>query len=555
MRPSPEGDRWYRPMRASPAPSGPTTRSIADLIYSLRDTVRSGSASRSQKQNAACKPWAWAPRPWLATHDFPIEADVECPILLSSQGMHNFASEFDIIQQHGRLPSDDPGAGTNNDACRQIGGACPYRETTETRRGRVVCRPIPLFWAGALFALFSILLWNTPLSIPNPHAERDHPRTPPPSAFFTGPSGMDGLGVSENGLGSAPDLPALAIKAETNAGSPFRRGPRGEGDLVGKNAVSAAAAAVQQSLLRMEKVRTPPPPFPFYNVPPDIFSLRAPSQTTPIPSPRPLTFSPRAHLPPPRSQQAATEGKPPSSPPASAIKREPRLSEHATPPPSDPGSAAKRRKMSLGGASSAGMSTGGGTAEKDKDKGGKGLRHFSMKVCEKVESKQRTTYNEVADELVAEFSKPDDPRFCADQAYDEKNIRRRVYDALNVLMAMNIITKEKKEIMWKGLPATSESDVEHLREEKLGACEGGEENAHLRELVEQYNSYQALLQRNAARRRQGWCRAESSYRSSWCRRGRAQRWRWRSRRISKWCTSTSTGCRFRYTMEILSWPT
>lgn len=37
---------------------------------------------------------------------------------------------------------------------------------------------------------------------------------------------------------------------------------------------------------------------------------------------------------------------------------------------------------------------------------GKGLRHFSMKVCEKVESKGRTTYNEVADELVQEFSAP-----------------------------------------------------------------------------------------------------------------------------------------------------
>ncbi|PWA34720.1 winged helix-turn-helix DNA-binding domain, Transcription factor DP [Artemisia annua] len=40
------------------------------------------------------------------------------------------------------------------------------------------------------------------------------------------------------------------------------------------------------------------------------------------------------------------------------------------------------------------------------DKGGRGLRQFSMKVCEKVESKGRTTYNEVADELVAEFSDP-----------------------------------------------------------------------------------------------------------------------------------------------------
>ena len=39
--------------------------------------------------------------------------------------------------------------------------------------------------------------------------------------------------------------------------------------------------------------------------------------------------------------------------------------------------------------------------------GGKGLRHFSMKVCEKVESKGRTTYNEVADELVKDFSSPE----------------------------------------------------------------------------------------------------------------------------------------------------
>ena len=40
------------------------------------------------------------------------------------------------------------------------------------------------------------------------------------------------------------------------------------------------------------------------------------------------------------------------------------------------------------------------------DKCGKGLRHFSMKVCEKVRNKGTTTYNEVADELVAEFTNP-----------------------------------------------------------------------------------------------------------------------------------------------------
>ena len=41
-----------------------------------------------------------------------------------------------------------------------------------------------------------------------------------------------------------------------------------------------------------------------------------------------------------------------------------------------------------------------------KEKGGKGLRHFSMKVCEKVQRKGVTSYNEVADELVAEFTDP-----------------------------------------------------------------------------------------------------------------------------------------------------
>lgn len=46
--------------------------------------------------------------------------------------------------------------------------------------------------------------------------------------------------------------------------------------------------------------------------------------------------------------------------------------------------------------------------------------------------------------------------------YDQKNIRRRVYDALNVLMAMNIISKEKKEIRWIGLPTNSAQECQNL---------------------------------------------------------------------------------------------
>lgn len=134
------------------------------------------------------------------------------------------------------------------------------------------------------------------------------------------------------------------------------------------------------------------------------------------------------------------------------------------------------------------------------DKAGKGLRHFSMKVCEKVESKGRTTYNEVADELVEEFSNPEAMGLPHDQQYDEKNIRRRVYDALNVLMAMDIIAKEKKEIQWRGFPyASGAAGTEHLEGERVRMCARmGKKEAHLKELHEQITGVEQLMKRNVA---------------------------------------------------------
>ncbi|KAI9282136.1 E2F/DP family winged-helix DNA-binding domain-containing protein [Umbelopsis sp. AD052] len=75
-----------------------------------------------------------------------------------------------------------------------------------------------------------------------------------------------------------------------------------------------------------------------------------------------------------------------------------------------------------------------------------GLRHFSQQVCKKVREKQVTTYNAVADELASDIQS-----YYTEGQYDQKNIRRRVYDALNVLMAMGIIAKDRKEIRWLGI--------------------------------------------------------------------------------------------------------
>ncbi|XP_017040799.1 transcription factor Dp [Drosophila ficusphila] len=134
------------------------------------------------------------------------------------------------------------------------------------------------------------------------------------------------------------------------------------------------------------------------------------------------------------------------------------------------------------------------------DKAGKGLRHFSMKVCEKVEEKGKTTYNEVADDLVSEEMKNN----AYDNNCDQKNIRRRVYDALNVLMAINVISKDKKEIRWIGLPANSAEQFLALEEENSQRRERiKQKNEMLREMIMQHVAFKGLVERNKRNESQG----------------------------------------------------
>lgn len=136
---------------------------------------------------------------------------------------------------------------------------------------------------------------------------------------------------------------------------------------------------------------------------------------------------------------------------------------------------------------------------KGEKSGGKGLRHFSMKVCEKVQKKGITTYNEVADELVGELSEMHGglSDFMGNQQFDQKNIRRRVYDALNVLMAMNIISKEKKEIKWIGLPTNTAQECQGLETEKRKRLERIQQKTQqLQELIVQQIAFKNLVERN-----------------------------------------------------------
>lgn len=122
-----------------------------------------------------------------------------------------------------------------------------------------------------------------------------------------------------------------------------------------------------------------------------------------------------------------------------------------------------------------------------------------MMVCQKVEEKGTTTYNEVADELVKKVvaeRHQEDPN----GSFDQKNIRRRVYDALNVLMAMDIISKQKKEITWKGLPTAAKQDMDSMTKEiEYRQHQIAQKKEALKDLLTQQVCFRNLVQRNQQR--------------------------------------------------------
>ncbi|KAM3332094.1 hypothetical protein ACQJBY_027742 [Aegilops geniculata] len=124
---------------------------------------------------------------------------------------------------------------------------------------------------------------------------------------------------------------------------------------------------------------------------------------------------------------------------------------------------------------------------------GWGLREYSKIVCEKVEAKGRTTYNEVADEIYSELKS----MAHIGQGFDEKNIRRRVYDAFNVLIALRVIAKEKKEIRWMGLSNYRYEKIkklEEVRKELVNKIRN--KKALLQEIEKQFDDLQNIKLRN-----------------------------------------------------------
>jgi len=87
---------------------------------------------------------------------------------------------------------------------------------------------------------------------------------------------------------------------------------------------------------------------------------------------------------------------------------------------------------------------------------------------------------------------------------EHKNIRRRVYDALNVLMAMDVITKDKKDISWQGLPKGAGGNKQSMSDRSRALIEleriEREKEKHVKDVKKKQLYLQQLLQQQVCYR-------------------------------------------------------
>lgn len=130
----------------------------------------------------------------------------------------------------------------------------------------------------------------------------------------------------------------------------------------------------------------------------------------------------------------------------------------------------------------------------DAGRSNKGLKFLSLRVKEIIDKKGYVSYKKMADELIRDLHLQETP----ERGREEKNVLRRVYDALNVLIAVGVIKKSKKMYCWIGLSA--DNSFEALNERKDLIIQKQQENYiklnNLRQLTTKFFALKELIQRN-----------------------------------------------------------
>lgn len=135
-----------------------------------------------------------------------------------------------------------------------------------------------------------------------------------------------------------------------------------------------------------------------------------------------------------------------------------------------------------------------------------GLKEISKRVMDIIKQSGKTTYKAISDQIVNEINEK--------SSKDEKNIRRRIYDSLNVMKSMKLFHRDKntKTIMWnydQELDPLNENEnkndfIENNKESKIDSGdiatlkkEIKEKNKKLELLRKELIGLKNVLERNA----------------------------------------------------------
>ena len=119
-----------------------------------------------------------------------------------------------------------------------------------------------------------------------------------------------------------------------------------------------------------------------------------------------------------------------------------------------------------------------------------GLKEISKRVMDIIKQSGKTTYKAISDQIVNEINEK--------SLKDEKNIRRRIYDSLNVMKSMKLFNRDKntKTIMWnygqEFDPLNEIEDKSELNENNDNKIDSGDIASLKKEIKEKNNKLELL---------------------------------------------------------------
>ena len=122
------------------------------------------------------------------------------------------------------------------------------------------------------------------------------------------------------------------------------------------------------------------------------------------------------------------------------------------------------------------------TAETDNDGSLRGLKRLSALVRAVVISRPSVTHKEVVTQVLEEVTRSAGGM----REREEKNVKRRLYDSINVLIAAGALAKEGRSLVWKGYPGLKPAELQDKEDV-------------LRDLVSRHIAIKHLLLRNSTR--------------------------------------------------------